>query len=459
MRFFLLAVVSAFLLLVLEGCSYRSDYEPPRLSYDTKLIKGDRSISTFWWKEFGDDSLGEFISLALKESPDIKASLERINASRALFEEARGALSPNITVGVDGSNRHLLEGSGKDSESYSFNIKGNYELDLWGRLSAVKKSKEYDLLIQKESLRDAALKLSIEIGKNWYLLAYENEKLALLQRELSVNEDIIRAMNIRFLNALANATDIFRQNQQIEALKIQIEGSKAKIESYKKSLLLLAGLDPSGSFDYSPKIIDKKYSDIAISSDLLNNRPDVRAALLTLYSKDSLLASKALDLYPKFTIGGSVLSSASAWANMFTDWFLDIFGSAVMTLFDGGAKLSSKEAARANLNEAEYLYIKSLLKAIKEVEDYYQKAEKQERIISLQERRYLYGKRSYESSLERYLYGDGTYIDLLQSQNSLLNTEIDLLSARSDMLQYSLELIGSLGMGASADMMITEIKR
>lgn len=441
------------------ACSYKSDYEPPKLDINHTVFEGERNISSFWWEEFGDEDLSRFISLSLRTSPDIGASLERINAARAALDESSGALYPDVTTGLDGSSKHLLRGSGKDSQSYDFSLKGSYEIDLWGRLSAIEKSKEFDLLIQKESFKQASLNLATEIGKSWYLLATEEEKLLLLQKELGIYEDIVTVMNIRFLNSLVDAADIFRQNQQIEALKAQIESTKAKIESYKKALLFLAGLDPLGGFDYHPKLIQKKSNEITASSDLLNNRPDVKAALLTLYSKDALLASKALDLYPKFTIGGSIFSSAASWADMFTDWFSNIFGSAVLTLFDGGEKLSREEAALANLNEAEYLYAKALLKALKETSDYYQKLEKQERIIGYREGQYLYGQNSYERLLERYLYGDGAYIDVLQSQNSFLGAEIDLISARSDMLQYAIELLGALGSGASTDMIITEIDR
>jgi len=440
------------IILSISGCSYKSDYTPPEFELNTTVYKDDKNLTKEWWKSLGDKELDVFMEYALKKNLDLKAAKERIDAAYALLGQAGAGLFPDVSTGIEGSKKHTVSGSGSEAESYGYDLSMNYEIDLWGRLSAIKKSKEYDWMISQESMRQALLDISSQIAKNWYLLAMELEKKAVLEKELLIYSDILEIMNIRFLNSLVDAADIFRQNQQVEFLKAQIVTSSIKIESYKKALLLLSGKNPSEEFPYAPKTSQKLLeSDVFARSDLINNRPDVKSAFLTLYSKDALLASKALDLYPKIKVGGSIFSNALEWANMFEDWVSNIFGSAALTLFDGGEKLYVKDAAKANLNEAEYLYLKSVLNAIKEVEDYSQKVNNQKEVLVHKKSQYEFSQNAYERLLERYLEGDGAYIDVLESQNSFLGIEVDMISAKNELLQYKIDMLTSLGSGMDSE--------
>lgn len=457
----LLTMLSFAAIFFLSACSYKSDYQPdfqPESAYS--FGSAEENVSAKWWESFNDADLNAFVDTALKGSLDLKAASERIKAARATLGEAKSTLYPDIGVGIDGSQKHRVSGSGSDSEAYNASLDGTYQLDLFGKLSALEASSRYDLMITNENYKEASLSLVAEICKTWFTLAAEYEKQSVLKKEIETYDKILYIMKLQFADGELEAADIFRQQEQAEALNYQVISSEVKINTYKKTLLLLAGQNPSGSFGYKPTLMDApSIPAIGVPSELLENRPDVKAAFLALYSKDSLAAAKVRDFFPSVNIGASLFTASTSWPALFADWLSNIFGQAALTLFDGGAKISALEKADANLKEYEYLYVKSVLIAIKEVEDSYQKNTHQKTLIKSQENQLILSQKSYERLLERYLNGDGQFIDVLQTQSSFLSNEVDLISEKAKLLEYRVDLMQSVGSSLTPENLLSEAKK
>ncbi|MFW6308240.1 MAG: TolC family protein [Campylobacterales bacterium] len=449
MRVSVITIFLAFLVLF-SGCSYKSSVDIDSIGLPEVLEGNASSRDKFWWESLGDSNLNAFIKEALKKSPDVNIAFSRIEASRAALEEQDAILMPTLSTKLDGSKKSTVHGAKVDSESYGFDGTLRYEIDLWERLGALSTSKEFELLKTEESYKESALNLVEEISKNWYTLGAEILKQELLEDELSIYEDILEIIKLRFANGQVDAVDVYRQQQQIERLKVGLINTKTTISSLKRALLLLAGKDPLESFSYSPKLVDvDKLQPKQIDSSLLLYRPDIRASYFAMYSKDALLASRVKDLYPKFDIGLSILTQATSWPQMFEDWVSNLFGSASLVLFDGGAKLSRIEAAEANLNESEYLYLKTVLVALKEVEDAYTRAKAQYKILDAQKKNHSLAKLSYERNLDMYLGGDDSFLNVLDAQNSFLGSEIDLINSKAALIEQRITLLSALGSSAS----------
>jgi NodT family efflux transporter outer membrane factor (OMF) lipoprotein len=437
-------------LILLSGCSYKSSVDIKSIGLPEAVDKNASSRDKFWWESLGDEQLNAFIKEALQKSPDVNIAFSRIEASRAALQEQDASLMPTLSTGLDGSKKSTVHGAKVDSESYGFDGTLNYEIDLWGRLRALSDSKEFDLLTTEENYKQSALSLATEISRNWYALGAETLKKELLEDELLIYKDILEIIKLRFANGQVDAVDVYRQQQQIEGLKVGIINTDTSISTLKRALLLLAGKDPLGEFDYNPKLIDvDKLQAKQIDSSLLLYRPDIRASFYTMYSKDALLASKVRDLYPKFDIGLSIFTQATSWPQMFENWVSNLFGAASLVLFDGGAKISRIEAARANLDEAEYLYLKTVLQALKEVEDAYTKASAQYKILDAQKKNYTLAKLSYERNLDMYLSGNDSFLNVLDAQNSFLGSEIDLIDSKAALIEQRITLLNALGTSAS----------
>jgi outer membrane protein TolC len=90
---------------------------------------------------------------------------------------------------------------------------------------------------------------------------------------------------------------------------------------------------------------------LGIPSQLVERRPDVRAAEAELHAATAQVGVAIANLLPQITITGDIGSSATAMRDLFKagTGFWNIGASATQTLFAGGTLLHRKRAADAAL--------------------------------------------------------------------------------------------------------------
>src|SRR5271168_2225822 len=93
--------------VVLAACSTLSDDKPPRtgaappplaLNYIGSNSQLASHLTENWWREFDDAVLSELVERALAQNLDVRMSLARVDAARALSRGARAAGRPEIDV-------------------------------------------------------------------------------------------------------------------------------------------------------------------------------------------------------------------------------------------------------------------------------------------------------------------------------------------------------------------------
>ena len=93
---------------------------------------------------------------------------------------------------------------------------------------------------------------------------------------------------------------------------------------------------------------------LGVPSELVERRPDVRAAEAQLHAATAQVGVAIANLLPQFTITGNVGSAATAMGDLFKPGtgFWSIGANAAQTLFAGGTLLHRKRAADAALDQA-----------------------------------------------------------------------------------------------------------
>jgi outer membrane protein TolC len=110
---------------------------------------------------------------------------------------------------------------------------------------------------------------------------------------------------------------------------------------------------------------------IGLPASLLDRRPDVVAAELSLRAANEQIGVSIAQLYPDLTLTGNVGRSADRWRDIWIDE-TEIY-SAILRLaqpiFKGGQLLVRVDAAKARYAELAANYANTVLVALKEVED------------------------------------------------------------------------------------------
>src|SRR5208283_3848882 len=93
---------------------------------------------------------------------------------------------------------------------------------------------------------------------------------------------------------------------------------------------------------------------LGVPSQLVERRPDVRAAEAQLHSATAQVGVAIANMLPQLTITGTLGSSATLMSDLFKPGtgFWTIGADATQTLFQGGTLLHRKRAADAALDQA-----------------------------------------------------------------------------------------------------------
>jgi len=186
----------------------------------------------------------------------------------------------------------------------------------------------------------------------------------------------------------------------------------------------------------------------------LRRRPDVLQAELIAMSQNALVGLAEADLYPSFSLTGSIGLSAGSPGN---SSFGDLFTSDAMTFSIGpsfvwpflnyGRIRNTVRVQDARLQQALVNYRETVLQAARETEDAmtaYIGARQQAEIL---QQTVASAKRSNELSTLRYREGFSDYQRVLDAQQALFTQQQRLVTNTSETVRSVVSLFKSLGGG------------
>jgi NodT family efflux transporter outer membrane factor (OMF) lipoprotein len=441
------AFLCSILLIFCTSCASYQDYSLPIQNEIPFSISGDCQTSTSWWTTLSDEKLNTHIDTALQNNFNLAAAWERLNAAREIARREASDLYPALDL--DGDVTRTIDENSRRVDSFSAGPAASYEVDLWGRIRASAEAEDLRALASEEAYRTVALTLSGDIAITWVRLIEAHRQLSLLNSQINTNQKALEVLEVRFGAGQVRSEDILRQRLLIEAIREDKISVEAEIVTLEHQLAVLRGEEPQGkSFEPSTVLpVTPPLPEIGVPSELLNRRPDIRAALLEVEAADRDLAAAVRDQYPSITLSASYISEAATAGNLFSSWITSLAGGIVAPIFDGGqrrAEVSRREAERAELLN---LYGQNVLEAFREVEDALIQEQKQKERIRNLEARLRLARETFEQIELGYFNGANEFISVLSAQTELQETERNLLRAKRELLEFRIVLYRALAGG------------
>ncbi|MDO9142389.1 MAG: TolC family protein, partial [Methylobacter sp.] len=187
-----------------------------------------------------------------------------------------------------------------------------------------------------------------------------------------------------------------------------------------------------------------------VPSQLLENRPDVRAAEFQIEaSKFDLKAAKAA-FFPNFNI------TASFGFQAFNPEFLfmspasiaySVMGTLVAPLINMNALKAQFNTAKANQLTAMYNYQKTILNAYVEVANELSNIQNLQQVNTLKKQQSEVLEQSVDTSKELYKYARASYLEVLLAQQSALQSNIELIHVAKQQRISTINIYKALGGG------------
>jgi multidrug efflux system outer membrane protein len=451
----------------LVSCKLGPDYERPPIVTPEKwreLAAAEASIANVpWWELFQDEELQRLITTALAENRDLRIAIERIEEARALYGISRSELYPQVDAQVIGGGLKFSEGSithTPDADQgdpdttkglSSIGVGFSWELDFFGRIRRMNEAELARLFATQEARRTVALTLVSDVARAYVELRALDRRLEISRRTLESRREYVGLSRDRFEGGVTPELD-WRQAEaeffRVEAIVYDIE---KLITQKENELSILLGRNPAAiprgrTVDVQP--IPPEVP-AGLPAQLLERRPDVREAEQRLVAATARIGEATAMLYPRISLTGSLGFASTDLSELLdgdsTNW--NIFAGLLQPIFNAGKNRRRVEVRESQQRQAVYDYERTLLQALREVEDSLVGLRKSGEQRGSQQKRVEAERKVVELSELRYRGGVAAYLEVLDAQRSLFNAEIDETTSISEHVTSLIRLYKALGGG------------
>lgn len=411
-------------------------------------VSGDVVLN--WLPELANPNIEALLSEALAENFQLAEQRIRLEETRQSVIVAGADRWPTLSAGVDANRRgsNTLGVSTVAATQYGLNANLNWELDVWGQLSAAARAATLDYEAAVTSYEAARRDLVADTVAVVYDTVNANQLLALFKRRLDnllADYDIVDGSYRRGLNS---ALDVYLARSSIEQQRESIANQQQVVMESTAAVQLLLARYPDGQLqlpDSLPLLTDSIPA--GLPSELLARRQDIRAAWYSLLAADARLAVAHKNRFPRLALsatggnasadlGGLLDGDARSWS---------IASNLTRPLFDGGRLRAAEAQARARTEALEQQYLDLVYRAFADVENAISRASSlQARYTALSEAS-RNANAALELAFEQYQRGLVTYTTVLESQRRAFDSETSLVRLQNQLIQNRVTLYRALG--------------
>ena len=457
------AISAAAVSLALSACAMIPKYEQPAVAvpeafqHDTAQ-SGIVAASLGWQDYFADPRLHRLIEIAIERNTDLRGAALNAEAVRAQYMISRAALLPGINASGTGQRGRVaadLSGTGSSYVSSAYNVGlgvTSYELDLFGKVRSTSQA-ALQSYFASVAARDAThLSLISSVAKAYFNERYAEERMALAQRVLQTREQTYKLTQLRHRAGVISAVDLRQQEALIESAKADYASAVQAREQARNAMAVLlnqplpadlpAGLPLSRQFAI-------KQLPAGLSSEVLLNRPDIRAAEFALKRANANIGAARAAFFPSISLTGMIGTGSTELSGLFkggnSTW---TFAPSInLPIFNWGSNVANLDYAKI-MQQAEIVnYEAAVQSAFRDVSDALVAREQLDKTYAANAQQ----SKAYADALRlinlRYRHGVASALDLLDAERSSYAADTTQLATQLTLLENMADLYKALGGG------------
>ncbi len=446
--------------LSVSSCGIYNKYERPEVNTtgivrdsasvtDTLAVTDTTSFGNLPWRSvFTDPKLQTLIDSALVNNTNLLNAALNVKMVEAQLAAAKLAFVPSFTFSPQGT---ISSWDGNTAtKTYQLPVQASWSVDLFGNLINQKRSaqmtmlatKDYQLVVKTQLISNVAnmyytlmmLDKQLEIVNDMSKLTKETWETMKLQKELGrYKETSVKSAEANYYSVLSQAAELRRQIRETENSMSLLLGQPAQTIA-------------RGTFDNQS--LPSKFS-TGVALQMLNNRPDVHYAEMSLAQCFYDVNTARSRFYPNITISGTGAFTNNSGMGIVNPgkWLLSAVGSLVQPIFQHGL-IAGLKVAKAKQEQAFNTWQQAVLSAGSEVSNalvLYNSSDEKSRLEAKQVESL---KKNVDYTKELFNTSSGiTYLEVITAQQSLLNAELSKVQDDFYKMQAVVNLYYALGGG------------
>ena len=418
-----------------------------------------------WWTVFGDATLDQLETRALRDNPDVRAAAQRLVQAQAQLGVTRAGQLPavGVSAGISNSRTSAETSQGLalghraiEGNNYSVGANFSWELDLWGRVRRVVEAADAQALAAQDDRDGVLLMLSSQVATAYWQLRGLDADSAILTNALATRRESQELIEARFNAGLSNELDVARARIERANAESDLEEVQRQRNNLEHALAVLVGVSPTQAL--LPAVRDASVLPlppgipVGLPASLLGQRPDLASSVATLKAFNAQVGVAEGAFYPALSLTGnfgfaseSLSDIGKGSARQFSAGPLALS----LPLFDAGRNRANLKLAQARYDEAVANHEARLLTALREVEDALSDVQQRQKQGDVQQQAQVAAARALLVAQARYERGVSTYLDVTDAQRSTLAADRAAAQIRTQRLVAAVSVARALGGGWS----------
>jgi NodT family efflux transporter outer membrane factor (OMF) lipoprotein len=410
-----------------------------------------------WWTVFGDSGLDGLEAQVDVSNQNLKAAVGRFEQARALIRFNRASRYPTVTAGGaittnrESATRTLASpASSTQYGDFLLPVDVSYEVDAWGRIRHTIEAAREEAQATAADLETVRLSLHAELAVDYFELRSADAEQKLLDDTVAAYQRALQLTQNRFQGGVASGVEVAQAQTQLESTRAAEQDIAVRRDQYEHAIAVLIGKPPAQlTLPPNPWTAAPPRIPPGLPSELLERRPDIASAERRVAEANEQIGIAQTAFFPTVLLQAGIGfegSSITNWLN-WPSRFWAVGPSILQTVFDGGRRRASQQAATANYDTLVANYRETVLEAFQQVEDNLAELRVLQHEADTQHAAVQAAEHSLQLSMNQYTGGLVTYLQVVTAQSTALANEITAVDILRRRMDATVLLIKGLGGG------------
>lgn len=459
----------AMLGVLVSACAVGPDYVRPSVPAPAALTRTPLAtagaggpVAPQWWKAFGSNELNNLVEQALARSPTLSAAEATLAAARENVIAQRGFFFPAVQAGYNATRQNVgdtvsspLNNGASIYNYHTAQLNIAYAPDLFGNNRRQVEGLQAMAEEQRFQLEAARLTLIANLVGAVLQASVLDAQVALTEQALAAAQEQLRYMRKLQRNGYSSGIDVATQENLLTQAQQTLAPLQKQLEQTRDLVNVLGGRTPDTVLPLIPLTALKLPSlPTAVASDLVEQRPDVRAAETQVHAASAAIGVAQAARLPQFSITAALGAGATTLGNLFaagnTTW---VIGAGLLQpVFMGGMLAARERAADAQYRATVAQYRGVVLSAFQNVADSLYALEIDSQSLRTAQASEAANHTSFILTQSQLRQGYASHPAALATQQAWLQASAARVAAQGALLGDTVALFQALGGGADSDL-------
>jgi NodT family efflux transporter outer membrane factor (OMF) lipoprotein len=447
-----------------EITRYTREPIAPTSSTDTaagarqRFVAG-RDIPQEWWAVYRSPALNALIERALANNPNLQSALATLRAAQQAAYAQQGKFFPLVQANFNPTRQQTaasltpIPASGASIYNlYTAQLQVAYTFDVWGLNRRTVESLQALADVQRFEVEAAYLALTSNVVVAAITEASLRGQIDATNQLIAINSKMVDTLRRQLDKGFANRSDLAVQEAGLAQVKATLPPLRKALAQQRDLLAALSGSyvseGPRETFRLANLHLPVDLP-VSLPSQMIEQRPDIRAAEEQLHAASALIGVATANLLPTFTINADGGYMNTVFASLISPQSLawSLVGNATQTVFDGGTLLHQLEGAKDTYQAAAWTYRGTVIGAVQNVTDSLRALQNDADALRAARDFERAARISLDLAQKQFDAGNSNVLLLLTGQQTYLQASIQVVQAQAARLTDTAALFQALGGG------------